>query len=86
METGWIENDGAIEKEFSFSAYLQGVNFAVRAAETAERMDHHPDILILHKKVRITSTTHDEGGVVTGKDRKLAGEIDAIYKVITGGE
>jgi 4a-hydroxytetrahydrobiopterin dehydratase len=43
-------------------------------------MNHHPDIL-LHEwnKVKISVSTHSEGGV-TEKDFKLAGIIDNLSK------
>jgi hypothetical protein len=40
-------------------------------------MNHHPDIEIRYNKVRVTLTTHDEGGL-TMKDFKLASKIDRI--------
>ncbi len=43
----------------------------------AERFDHHPDIDIRYKTVRILLTSHDSGGV-TERDANLAKEIEAI--------
>ena len=46
----------------------------------AEKMNHHPDIF-LHSwnKVKITISTHSEGGV-TEKDFRLAEIIDKLSK------
>jgi 4a-hydroxytetrahydrobiopterin dehydratase len=44
----------------------------------AEKMDHHPDILIYGwNKLRITLSTHDRGGL-TELDFKLAKKIDDL--------
>ena len=43
-----------------------------------EKADHHPDILIHSwNKVKITLSTHSEGGV-TENDIKLASKIDNL--------
>lgn len=82
MDSGWIESGGAIEKEFSFSSYLDGARFASKVAEQAEELDHHPEILIGYKKVKIITTTHDKGNIVTQKDRTLASKIDDLYPTV----
>ena len=44
----------------------------------AERADHHPDLLIHGwNKVKITLSTHSEGGL-TAKDFELAREIEGM--------
>jgi len=49
-----------------------------RAAEAAEEANHHPDILVHGwNKVRLTSSTHSEGGL-TDKDHALARRIDGL--------
>ncbi len=80
MDSGWIESGSAIEKEFTFSSYLDGARFAAKVAEKAEELDHHPEIAIRYKKVKITTTTHDQGNKVTEKDTNLASKIDALYQ------
>jgi 4a-hydroxytetrahydrobiopterin dehydratase len=44
----------------------------------AEKARHHPDIDIRWNKVKLTLTTHDEGGI-TEKDFSLARECDGIF-------
>jgi 4a-hydroxytetrahydrobiopterin dehydratase len=52
--------------------------FVNKVAEAAEEANHHPDILVHGwNKVRLTLTTHDEGGL-TEKDRAMAKRFDAI--------
>jgi 4a-hydroxytetrahydrobiopterin dehydratase len=69
----WVEKDGKLSRGFTFDNFEQAVRFINAVAKVAEEANHHPDILLHdYKKVLITLTTHSEGGVVTGKDRKLA--------------
>jgi 4a-hydroxytetrahydrobiopterin dehydratase len=47
-----------------------------RLAALADKMDHHPDILINYSRVTLTLSSHDAGGL-TERDFRLAGQIDA---------
>jgi 4a-hydroxytetrahydrobiopterin dehydratase len=44
----------------------------------AEKVDHHPDILLTYSGVKITLFTHDKSGV-TEKDIRFACSLDKIY-------
>jgi 4a-hydroxytetrahydrobiopterin dehydratase len=74
----WRAADGAIEREQSFKDFAAAIAFVDRVAELAEAANHHPDIL-LHgwNKVRLTLSTHSEGGL-TDSDFLLASEIDRL--------
>ena len=49
-----------------------------KTGSIAEQMNHHPDIFIHSwNKVKITISTHSEGGV-TNKDFQLAEKINQI--------
>lgn len=54
-----------------------------RVALEAEKMDHHPLWTNVYNTVEIWLSTHDEGDIVTGKDRTLAQKIDAILEAST---
>jgi 4a-hydroxytetrahydrobiopterin dehydratase len=56
----------------SFQAVIQLVG---RIADLAEAADHHPDIDIRYRNLRLALTTHDEGGL-TEKDFDLARQIE----------
>jgi 4a-hydroxytetrahydrobiopterin dehydratase len=73
---GWKRDDGEIEKKFQFAGFKQAMAFVNRVADAAEAADHHPDIKISYNKVKISLSTHSEGGV-TEKDFALAAQIDA---------
>ncbi len=44
----------------------------------AEKVDHHPDILLTYSGVKITLFTHDKSGV-TEKDISFARSVAKIY-------
>jgi len=58
---------------------MQGIRFLNHVARLAEDMYHHPDVSINYNKVRLSLTTHDEGGL-TRKDFRLARKINRLTK------
>jgi 4a-hydroxytetrahydrobiopterin dehydratase len=76
---GWRRGEGSsIERDLEFADFAAAIDFIDRVAELAEAANHHPDIL-LHgwNKVRLTLSTHSQGGL-TGADFRLAGQIDGL--------
>jgi 4a-hydroxytetrahydrobiopterin dehydratase len=83
----WSATESVLEGSFSFSSYADGVAFAVAVALAADRRDHHPDLTIGYRRVRVAWSTHDAGGT-TVLDREMATETDAIagrHGAIPGG-
>ena len=75
----WIEENNQLKRSFKFSNFIDAFGFMSKVALIAEKMNHHPDWHNVYNTVDIALNTHDEGNVVTEKDRKLAMEIDKIY-------
>ncbi|MBK7404027.1 MAG: 4a-hydroxytetrahydrobiopterin dehydratase [Phycisphaerales bacterium] len=73
----WGETSGQIQRTFQFPDFRGSMSFVASLAEYAERVQHHPDILIRYDKVTVTVSTHDAGGV-TAKDFALAQEANRI--------
>lgn len=65
--TGWALEGDAITRQFTLAGFPEAVAFIVRLGFEAEAADHHPDILVNYKRVRLTYSTHSEGGL-TRKD------------------
>jgi 4a-hydroxytetrahydrobiopterin dehydratase len=55
---GWTLRENTIEREFLFKSYLSGLDFACVMGKIAERENHHPDIWIGWRRVKITLSTH----------------------------
>jgi 4a-hydroxytetrahydrobiopterin dehydratase len=74
----WRSEGDALVRDFEFGDFAGAMAFVNRVAEAAEAADHHPDILVHGwNKVRLTLSTHSEGGV-TDADRDLARTIDGL--------
>ena len=76
---GWEVEHGQLTKTFEFNSYLAGVEFARLCAGHAESVDHHPDLLITWRKVKVSLSTHSEGGI-TEKDIESAKDYERLKK------
>jgi 4a-hydroxytetrahydrobiopterin dehydratase len=74
---GWTLDGDAIRKQYTFKDFLEAIAFVNRLAPEAEKADHHPDIMINYKRVTLTYSTHDEGGL-TDKDFAGAAVADRL--------
>lgn len=60
---GWKLSDGRIEREFLFKSYPAGLDFAYAVGKLAEEQDHHPDITIGWRRIKLVFTTHVINGL-----------------------
>lgn len=74
---GWRLHGRRISRLLIFEEFLEGIRFLNRVAKLAEAKNHHPDIDIRYNKIKLSLTTHDEGGL-TIKDFRLARQINRI--------
>lgn len=77
----FVEDNNSLKAIFTFNDFLEAVDFVNQVADFAMQEDHHPEILIHGgKNVTITSTTHDENGTITQKDKNLAQKIEELME------
>lgn len=74
----WKEENNSLQAEFEFVDFKEAFAFLTKVAALAEEQNHHPEIWNVYNKVRLSLTTHDEGNVISDKDRQLAKAIDAL--------
>lgn len=74
------EEDNALKASLEFEDFSQAFAFMSEVAHVAERHQHHPNWSNVYNSVDLALSTHDEGDVVTEKDRKLAQAIEGIYQ------
>jgi 4a-hydroxytetrahydrobiopterin dehydratase len=76
----WEEKNNQLQRTFTFKDFVHAFAFMTRVAFIAEKMNHHPNWSNAWNTVSVSLNTHDAGNIVTDKDRKLAEEIDKVYK------
>jgi len=80
---GWVLGTGRIEKEFHFKSYLAGLKFAYSIGKIAEEQNHHPDMLIGWRRVRLTFSTHAIKGL-SQNDFIMAARSELEYSKTNG--
>lgn len=76
-----LHGDGptlAIERVFAFDGYLATLAFANAVAYLAERMDHHPDMLLQYQRCTVRWRTHQPQGI-TALDIEAAQRVDRLF-------
>src|SRR5262249_7283134 len=74
--SGWSRDGDTITKEFTCPGFADAIAFVVRVGFAAEAANHHPDIDVRWRTVRLALSTHDAGGL-TALDFDLAAAADA---------
>ena len=72
----WSLVGDALQRTFGFDDFIGAMAFVSRVADLAERLQHHPDIMIRFSKVTLTLSTHDVSGL-SDQDFTFARDIDA---------
>ena len=61
----WELEGDMISRTVEFPSFLEAVDAVNNIAREAEAMDHHPDIDIRWRTVRLALSTHSAGGLTT---------------------
>lgn len=75
--SGWSRAGNTIEKTYELATFPDAIAFVTRVAFLAEAANHHPDLDVRWRRVRVALTTHDQGGI-TDNDLELAGAIEGL--------
>ena len=74
---GWSIEGNSIIKNITHDSFKKSLAFVNRVGEIAERMNHHPYILVKFNVVKLILLTHATSGL-TKIDFDVAKEIDAL--------
>lgn len=74
---GWIFNNNTIKKIYRFKTYMDSISFINRLAVQAEKINHHPDMIVGWCEIEILFTSHEQGGV-TSNCIKMAKKADSL--------
>ena len=74
---GWDRHGDMLVRSWQFPSFRRALEFVNQVAALAEKADHHPDITLSYRDVRLELSTHSDGGL-TDKDFAFASEINAL--------
>jgi 4a-hydroxytetrahydrobiopterin dehydratase len=74
---GWDRHGDMLVRSWQFPSFRRALEFVNQVAALAEKFDHHPDILLSYRLVRLELSTHSDGGL-TDKDFTFATEVSTL--------
>jgi len=77
LAKGWERHGDMLIQSWQFPSFRRALDFVNQVAALAEKADHHPDIILSYRKVRLELSTHSDGGL-TDLDFAFATEINAL--------
>src|SRR4051794_2160433 len=60
---GWERHGDMLVRSWQFPSFRRALEFVNQVAALAERLDHHPDIVLSYRTVRLELLTHSDGGL-----------------------
>ena len=73
----WIVVNDKLQKNFTFKTYQELIQFTNKVFEIAQKQNHHPDLQLNFKEVRVSISNHEEGNMSL-KCNNFALEVDLI--------
>ena len=70
---------GAIVRNLEFPTFADAIEFITRIAPIADEHDHHPDIDIRYRRLRVALLSHDVSAL-TDRDSRMVQLIDEQVK------
>ena len=71
------EDSGGIVRRLEFPQSADAIAFVNRVATIADEHDHHPDIDIRYRRLKVVLVSHDVGGL-SDRDFRMAKLIDEL--------
>ena len=74
----WAIVDGKLTTTRKLPTFHDAINFVRQVGLVAEDLNHHPDIDIRWRDVKLAVCTHDAGNQITKFDIRLAERVDQL--------
>ena len=78
LSSRWTRVQGALQAEIVLAGFADVRMLVQELMALAERLDHHPEDSFGYRRVSVSWTTHDAGGV-TALDEQAAAETDRLF-------
>jgi 4a-hydroxytetrahydrobiopterin dehydratase len=73
----WERHGDMLVRSWQFPSFRRAMEFVNQVAAQSDKADHHPDMIVSYRTVRLEMSSHDAGGL-TDRDFALAAEINEI--------
>ena len=82
IPAGWAEANQVLSRTVERADFVEALAFVLEVGKLAEAANHHPDIDIRWRTVKLLLTSHDAGNVITAKDVALANKINELDEAV----
>ena len=82
IPAGWAEANQILSRTVERADFVEALAFVLEVGKLAEAANHHPDIDIRWRTVKLLLTSHDAGNVITAKDVALANRINELDEAV----
>ena len=82
VPAGWAEANQALSRTVQRADFVEALAFVLEVGKLAEAANHHPDIDIRYRTVKLLLTSHDAGNVITARDITLAHKINELDEAV----
>lgn len=76
----WEETKDSLQKTFEFKDFEDAMYFMQMCIQPIQELNHHPMWSNVYNKVHVSLQTHDDGNIVTEKDKELSVELDKVFR------
>jgi 4a-hydroxytetrahydrobiopterin dehydratase len=73
----WERHGDMLVRTWQFPSFRRAIEFVNHAAAIFDKLDHHPDVVLSYRVVRVETSTHDVGGL-SERDFVLIAELNEI--------
>ena len=73
----WERHGDMLVRSWQFPSFRRAMEFVNQVAAISDKADHHPDMIVSYRNVRMELSTHDAGGL-TNRDFTLAALINEV--------
>jgi 4a-hydroxytetrahydrobiopterin dehydratase len=78
VPAGWTQEGNALVRTIQRADFVEALALVIAIGREAETADHHPDIDIRYRTVKLSLSTHSAGNTVTARDFALAQRINDL--------
>ncbi len=73
----WERHGDMLVRTWQFPSFRRAMEFVNQVAALVEKAEHHPDLVISYRTVRVETSTHDAGGL-TDLDFSLVAAVNEL--------
>lgn len=75
----WSVQGNFLQRTYPLKSYFKGLNFLQTIGWIAQKIQHHPELILTFSALTIKTTTHDLENSISNKDLEFATEVEKLW-------